>query len=68
MELGARLPAGSSQADSARFIDENVIFYERLIPQTNYGVNIGTDYVKTISFHNLMEQVLHTVILKMYQI
>ena len=43
------IPAGSSQADSARFIDENVIFYERLIPQTNYGVNIGTDYVSTLS-------------------
>tara|TARA_B100001769_G_scaffold256231_1_gene233327 strand:+ start:770 stop:3313 length:2544 start_codon:yes stop_codon:yes gene_type:complete len=43
------IPAGSSQADSARYIDENVLFYERLIPKTNYGENIGTDYVSTLS-------------------
>ena len=43
------IPAGSAQADSARYIDENVLIYERMIPKTNYGETIGTDYVRTLS-------------------
>ena len=30
------IPAGTSQADSSRFLQENLIYYERLIPNTNY--------------------------------
>ncbi len=43
------IPAGTSQADSSRFLQENLIYYERLIPNTNYGVTVGTDYVSTMS-------------------
>ena len=43
------IPAGSAQADSARWIDENALIYERMIPKTNYGETIGTDYVSTLS-------------------
>ena len=43
------IPAGSSQADSARYIEENLLLYERMIPKTNYGENIGSEYVSTLS-------------------
>ena len=43
------IPAGSSQADSSRYIEENLILYERMIPKTNYGENIGSEYVSTLS-------------------
>ena len=43
------IPAGTSQADSSRFLQENLIYYERIIPNTNYGVTVGTDYVSTMS-------------------
>ena len=43
------IPAGTSQADSSRFLQENLIYYERIIPNTNYGVTAGTDYVSTMS-------------------
>jgi len=43
------IPAGTSQADSSRFLQENLIYYERLIPNTNYGVTVGSDYVSTMS-------------------
>ena len=43
------IPAGTSQADSSRFLQENLLFYERIIPKTNYGVTVGSDYVSTIS-------------------
>ena len=43
------IPAGTSQADSSRFLQENLIYYERLIPNTNYGVSVGSDYVSTMS-------------------
>ena len=43
------IPAGSAQADSARWIDENALIYERMIPKTNYGETIGTNYVSTLS-------------------
>ena len=43
------IPAGTSQYDSSRFLQENLIFYERIIPNTNYGVTIGSDYVSTMS-------------------
>ena len=43
------IPAGSSQADSARFLEENVLIYERMIPKTNYGETIGSEYVSTRS-------------------
>ena len=43
------IPAGSAQADSARYIDENALIYERMIPKTNYGETVGTDYVSTLS-------------------
>ena len=43
------IPAGSSEADSARFIEENLLLYERMIPKTNYGENIGSEYVSTLS-------------------
>ena len=43
------IPAGSSQADSARYLEENVLIYERMIPKTNYGETIGSEYVSTRS-------------------
>ena len=43
------IPAGTSQYDSSRFIQENLIYYERIIPNTNYGVTVGSDYVSTLS-------------------
>ena len=43
------IPAGTSQADSSRFLQENLIYYERIIPNTNYGVTVGSDYVSTMS-------------------
>ena len=43
------IPAGTSQADSSRFLQENLLFYERIIPKTNYGVTVGSDYVSTMS-------------------
>ncbi len=43
------IPAGTSQYDSSRFLQENLLFYERIIPNTNYGVTIGSDYVSTMS-------------------
>ena len=43
------IPAGSSQADSARYIEENLLLYERMIPKTNYGQNVGSEYVSTLS-------------------
>jgi hypothetical protein len=43
------IPAGSSQADSSRYIEENLVLYERMIPKTNYGENIGSEYVSTLS-------------------
>ena len=43
------IPAGTSQADSSRFLQENLIYYERIIPNTNYGVTVGTEYVSTMS-------------------
>ena len=43
------IPAGSSQADSARYIEENLLLYERMIPKTNYGENVGSEYVSTLS-------------------
>ena len=43
------IPAGSSQADSSRYLEENLILYERMIPKTNYGENIGSEYVSTLS-------------------
>ena len=43
------IPAGTSQYDSSRFLQENLIYYERIIPNTNYGVTVGSDYVSTLS-------------------
>ena len=43
------IPAGTSQYDSARFMEERVLVYERMIPKTNYGVTVGTEYVSTMS-------------------
>ena len=43
------IPAGTSQYDSSRFLEENLLYYERIIPKTNYGVTVGTDYVSTLS-------------------
>ena len=43
------IPAGTSQYDSSRFLQENLLFYERIIPKTNYGVTVGSDYVSTMS-------------------
>ena len=43
------IPAGSSQADSARYLEENALIYERMIPKTNYGETIGSEYVSTRS-------------------
>jgi len=43
------IPAGTSQYDSSRFLQENLLFYERIIPNTNYGVTVGSDYVSTMS-------------------
>ena len=43
------IPAGSSQADSARYLEENLLIYERMIPKTNYGETIGSEYVSTQS-------------------
>ena len=43
------IAAGTSQYDSARFMEERVLVYERMIPKTNYGVTVGTEYVSTMS-------------------
>ena len=43
------IPAGTSQYDSSRFLQENLLFYERIIPNTNYGVTVGSDYISTMS-------------------
>jgi len=44
------IPAGKeNEADAARFMNEYLRDYERSYPSTNYGVNVGSDYVSTLS-------------------
>lgn len=44
------IPAGKeNEADSARFMNEYLRDYERSYPSTNYGVDIGSNYVSTLS-------------------
>ena len=44
------IPAGKeNEADAARFMNEYLRDYERSYPSTNYGVDVGSDYVSTLS-------------------
>ena len=38
-----------NEADAARFMNEYLRDYERSYPSTNYGVDIGSEYVSTLS-------------------
>ncbi|MDA9635839.1 peptidoglycan-binding protein [bacterium] len=44
------IPAGKeNEADAARFMNEYLRDYERSYPSTNYGVDVGSYYVSTLS-------------------
>ena len=44
------IPAGKeNEADAARFMNEYLRDYERSYPSTNYGVDVGSYYISTLS-------------------